>query len=344
MPPSGAVSSTADAATTVGVRERRQRRARGGEVAGPVAEVAAERDVRALGGRRPSSGLHHEVPAIRWRSAATSPSSRMAPLEVGLSAGGLGRALRQGLGLAQRPAELAATCRICPVSPSTARSWSAAVAAMARAWRPGLAGRADDRVERLRGVRAQLLHAGHGLPSPLHLPAHRRHLVGDLLEQRAAPRPPRAGSARRDPAPRRPPPRSRGPPRPARAASIAALSAIRLVRSAISRIVPMKPLIRLVIAPRPATWSALAETKPLSPTSRSIASPMTAAVLGRHLGGRAARRRGLRALIRHGARGGAERVGRLRARRRRRSPARSRPAASPATRRPARAPRRGASR
>ena len=65
------------------------------------------------------------------------------------------------------------------------------------------------------------------------------------------------------------------PSRPARAASIAALSAIRLVRSAISRMVPMNPLIRVVSAPSSATCSALAETNPLSPTSRSIASPIT---------------------------------------------------------------------
>ena len=38
----------------------------------------------------------------------------------------------------------------------------------------------------------------------------------------------------------------------------------------------MKPLMRVVIAPSCATWSALAETNPLSPTSRLIASPITA--------------------------------------------------------------------
>jgi len=56
---------------------------------------------------------------------------------------------------------------------------------------------------------------------------------------------------------------------------MAAFRAIRLVRSAISRMVPMNPVIRWVSAPRVATWSALAATKPLSPTRRVIASPIT---------------------------------------------------------------------
>ena len=38
----------------------------------------------------------------------------------------------------------------------------------------------------------------------------------------------------------------------------------------------MNPLMRLVIAPRAATWSTLAETNALRPTNRSMASPMTA--------------------------------------------------------------------
>ena len=50
---------------------------------------------------------------------------------------------------------------------------------------PGLAGGADDRIERARRVGAQLLDAGDRLAAPLHLARDRRDLGGDLLQQRA---------------------------------------------------------------------------------------------------------------------------------------------------------------
>ncbi len=63
---------------------------------------------------------------------------------------------------------------------------------------------------------------------------------------------------------------------PARAASIAAFSASRLVWSAISRMRPMKSVMRRVTVTSERTCSELSPTKPLNSTSRCTAPPMVA--------------------------------------------------------------------
>jgi hypothetical protein len=57
---------------------------------------------------------------------------------------------------------------------------------------------------------------------------------------------------------------------------MAAFKAIRLVRSAISRMVPRNPVMRRVTAPSAATWAELSLTNCLSSTSRPTAPAMTA--------------------------------------------------------------------
>ena len=178
MPPSGAVSSTAEAATSSVSGQRRERLAGGREMSGPVAEVAAERHVRALAPavdhvRSPTAKCR----AMRWRSAATSPSSRIARSSSACPpAASAARRASASVSLGVR-AELAATCSICAGEPiDRAELRRAAVAAIASACRAGLAGGADDRVERLAASALSSSTPATASPPALHLPAHGRHL------------------------------------------------------------------------------------------------------------------------------------------------------------------------
>ena len=166
----------------------------------------------------------------------------------------------------------------------------------------------DDVVERLRRVGGQFLHAAHRL-----LP---RSISSEIWRPGPGSRPP----ARR---PRAPPGRSARPaartssattanPRPcwpARAASIAALSAMRLVRSAISRIVPMKPisrgdLVQLADLPRGGRHEAAAAEPAAGsrPGSDPDCAPPRLAGRGRRPSPRPPRRPPPRALARRGPR------------------------------------------
>ena len=247
--------------------QRGERGARRGEMLLAIAEIAAERDVRSFRQRPPASGLDREVPRdpleVRRRPRRAGGSrapARPAPRRRHRRAAPAPRS-RSGCGPSRRP-----PVRSARSARSTAPSCSDAVAAMASRVTAGLAGGADDRVERLRRIGAQLLHARPPPPGPApSVPRRPSTWRARSPPAAPAPRAPPGGSAPPGRAPPPPPRRSRAPPGPARAASIAALSAMRLVRSAISRIVPMKPLIRLVSAPSVATCSTLADDEALEP-------------------------------------------------------------------------------
>ena len=230
------------------VREARPaRRAPPRRCAGAIAQVAAQRHVRALGRRGHAQASTAKCRAIRWRSAATSPSSRMARSSSACPAAASAGAAGQGVGL----------------GPGAGRAGGDPL---------DLAGEAVDRVELLGRRRRDGLARG-GPPRRWcrrwrRAPARRRRSAPPRR-----PRPPArapsgretaatwpaisSSSARASPAAcRLCAARSRTssattakprPSGPARAASIAALRAIRLVRSAISRMVPMKPVIRWVM-------------------------------------------------------------------------------------------------
>ena len=126
-----------------------------------VAQVAAEGHVRALGPRpRHRSALHGKVSGDALQVGGHVAQLADGALEVGLPGRGLGGALRQGLGLAQRAGRAGGDTRGSGRSarrpPGAARPRSTA---MARAWRPAspvvptIASSAE------RGVGAQLLDA-----------------------------------------------------------------------------------------------------------------------------------------------------------------------------------------
>ena len=154
-----------------GVRQRRQRRAGRGEVPGPVAEVAAERHVGALGGAGPRSGLDDEVPGDALQVGGDLAQLADRPLEVGLPARRLGRRGAASASVSVRVrAEPAATRSICPVRPVDRAELLGGRGGDA----PGRAGLPRRWCRRWRrapcaGVGAQLLDAGHRLPAPLHL-------------------------------------------------------------------------------------------------------------------------------------------------------------------------------
>ena len=180
--------STRPRARVSGSAARAARAAR--EVPGAVAEVAAERHVRAFGGGDPSSGLHREVPRDALEVGGHLAQLADGPLEVGLARcaasaarcasasvslrvrGGAGRDPLGSVRSARRPR----------------RSCSAAVAAIAWACRP-----ASPVVPTMASSACAASALSSSTPATasrpaLHLADDAGDLVGDLLQQRAAPR------------------------------------------------------------------------------------------------------------------------------------------------------------
>ena len=116
---------------------------------------------------------------------ATSPSCRMARSSSACpAAASSARCASSSVSVRVR-AEPAATRSICSLNPLDRAELLRGGGGDGLGVAAGLAGGADDRVERLRRVGAQLLHARHRLPPPLHLVRDRRDLGADLLQQSA---------------------------------------------------------------------------------------------------------------------------------------------------------------